>query len=37
MSDYVTFGHLMARCPYSPKLVNKLGARDPVHYSVSGG
>jgi len=37
VSDYVTFGHLMARCPYSPKLVNRLGARDPVHYSVSGG
>jgi hypothetical protein len=37
VSDYVTFGHLMARCPYSPRLQNKLGARDPVHYSVSGG
>jgi hypothetical protein len=37
VSDYVTFGHLMARCPYSPKLQNRLGARDPVHYSVSGG
>jgi hypothetical protein len=37
VSDYVTFGHLMARCPYSPKLQNKLGARDPVHFSVSGG
>jgi peptidoglycan hydrolase-like protein with peptidoglycan-binding domain len=37
VSDYVTFGHLMTRCPYSPKLVNRLGARDPVHYSVSGG
>jgi peptidoglycan hydrolase-like protein with peptidoglycan-binding domain len=37
VSDYVTFGHLMARCPYTPKLQNRLGARDPVHYSVSGG
>jgi peptidoglycan hydrolase-like protein with peptidoglycan-binding domain len=37
VSDYVTFGHLMARCPYTPKLQNKLGARDPVHFSVSGG
>jgi len=37
VSDYATFGQLMARCPYTPKLQNKLGARDPVHFSVSGG
>jgi hypothetical protein len=37
VSDYVTFGHLMARCPYTPKLQNRLGAKDPVHFSVSGG
>jgi hypothetical protein len=37
VSDYVTFGRLMAQCPYTPKLQNKLGAKDPVHFSVSGG
>jgi peptidoglycan hydrolase-like protein with peptidoglycan-binding domain len=36
VSDYGTFGRLMARCPYSPRLQNQLGARDPVHFSVSG-
>jgi hypothetical protein len=36
VSDYVTFGHLMTRCPYTPRLQNQLGARDPVHFSASG-
>jgi hypothetical protein len=36
VTDYVTFGHLMQHCPYTPKLINRLGARDPVHYSASG-
>jgi peptidoglycan hydrolase-like protein with peptidoglycan-binding domain len=36
VSDYVTFGRLMARCPYTPRLQNQLGARDPVHFSISG-
>lgn len=36
VSDYVTFERLMARCPISPKLINRLDARDPVHFSVSG-
>jgi hypothetical protein len=36
VSDYVTFGRLMARCPYTPRLQNQLGARDPVHFSASG-
>jgi hypothetical protein len=36
VSDYVTFGQLMRRCPYSPRIFNALGARDPVHFSVSG-
>lgn len=36
VSDYVTFGKLMQRCPHQPRLINRLGARDPVHFSVSG-
>jgi hypothetical protein len=36
VSDYVTFGQLMRRCPYSPKIFNALGAQDPVHFSASG-
>lgn len=36
VSDYQTFGRLMTRCPLRPQLVNRLGARDPVHFSVSG-
>lgn len=36
VSDYVTFERLMLRCPLSPKLINRLDARDPVHFSVSG-
>ena len=36
VSDYVTFERVMARCPYRPQLVNRLDARDPVHFSVSG-
>lgn len=36
VSDYYNFGNLMAKCPYSPRLFNALGARDPVHFSASG-
>lgn len=36
VSDYGTFGSLMARCPITPHIVNHLGAQDPVHYSPSG-
>ena len=37
VSDPGTFGALMKRCPYEPKLCNRLGAKDPWHFSVSGG
>jgi hypothetical protein len=36
VSDYGTFASLMRRCPYSPRIFNALGARDPVHFSASG-
>lgn len=36
VSDYVKFGQLMRQCPIEPKLINVLGARDPVHFSMSG-
>ena len=36
VSDYVRFGSLMRSAPFNPKLKNLLGARDPVHFSVSG-
>ncbi|MEJ7824927.1 MAG: hypothetical protein WKF48_05835 [Solirubrobacteraceae bacterium] len=36
VSDYVTFGRVIARCPIRPAIINTLGARDPVHFSVSG-
>jgi hypothetical protein len=36
VSDYATFGQLMRRCPYSPRIFNALGAQDPVHFSASG-
>lgn len=36
VSDYKTFGWLMQFCPLTPKLINHLGARDPVHFSASG-
>jgi len=36
VSDYDTFGRVIARCPLRPKIINTLGARDPVHFSVSG-
>lgn len=35
VSDYETFGRLMQRCPYEPKLFNRL-PRDRVHYSAQG-
>jgi peptidoglycan hydrolase-like protein with peptidoglycan-binding domain len=36
VSDYARFGDLMRRCPLRPQIHNALGARDPVHFSVSG-
>lgn len=36
VSDYARFGQLMGKCPLTPKLVNHLGAADPVHFSVAG-
>jgi peptidoglycan hydrolase-like protein with peptidoglycan-binding domain len=36
VSDPATFGALMKRCPYEPKIFNALGARDPWHFSASG-
>jgi hypothetical protein len=36
VSDYYNFGRVVARAPYSPRLINRLGARDPVHFSASG-
>lgn len=36
VSEYYHFGRLMERCPLRPQLVNRLGARDPVHFSISG-
>lgn len=35
VSDYYRFGQLMRSYP-GPKIVNHLGARDPVHFSPSG-
>ena len=37
VSNPAQFGELMKKCPYEPKLINRLGAKDPWHYSVSGG
>jgi peptidoglycan hydrolase-like protein with peptidoglycan-binding domain len=36
VSDYARFGALMRRCPLQPRIFNALGARDPVHFSVTG-
>jgi peptidoglycan hydrolase-like protein with peptidoglycan-binding domain len=36
VSDYTKFGELMRRCPLQPRIFNALGARDPVHFSVTG-
>ena len=36
VSDYVSFGQIVARCPIAPRLHNYLGSRDPVHWSPSG-
>jgi peptidoglycan hydrolase-like protein with peptidoglycan-binding domain len=36
VSDPAKFGELMRKCPYDPPLINRLGAKDPWHYSVSG-
>ena len=37
VSNPAQFGELMQKCPYEPRLINRLGAKDPWHYSVSGG
>lgn len=36
VSDFYTFGRVMQSCPLAPKLINRLGAQDPVHFSQSG-
>lgn len=36
VSDYETFGRLMAHCPFSPRIYNGLGVQDPVHFSATG-
>lgn len=36
VSYYQQFGEKMQACPFNPHLFNALGARDPVHFSVSG-
>jgi predicted chitinase/peptidoglycan hydrolase-like protein with peptidoglycan-binding domain len=36
VSDYVTFGRLMARSPHRPRLMNALPTSDPNHFSASG-
>lgn len=36
VTDYSTFARIMARAPAGQRLYNHLGARDPVHFSVSG-
>jgi hypothetical protein len=36
VSDYARFGALMRRCPLQPRIFNALGARDPVHFSITG-
>jgi hypothetical protein len=36
VSDYGTFGATMSSAPPGSRLYNRLGAADPVHYSVSG-
>jgi hypothetical protein len=37
VSNPAQFGELMRKCPYDPPLINRLGAKDPWHYSVTGG
>lgn len=36
VSDYVTFGRLMARSPHRPRIRNALPTTDPNHFSESG-
>lgn len=36
VSDYATFGRLMARSPHRPRIMNQLPATDPNHFSASG-
>lgn len=33
---YYSFGKIIAKCPYEPKIYNALGVRDPVHFSATG-
>jgi peptidoglycan hydrolase-like protein with peptidoglycan-binding domain len=37
VSDPATFGALMKKCPYNPPIFNALGAKDPWHFSATGG
>jgi hypothetical protein len=36
VTDYQTFGRIMAKAPSFERLYNRLGAADPVHFSVTG-
>jgi hypothetical protein len=36
VSDYANFGRIISRSPHRPRIFNRLGARDPVHFSPSG-
>lgn len=36
VTDYINYGQIIRRCPFSPRIYNALGARDPVHFSASG-
>jgi hypothetical protein len=36
VTDYGTFGAIMERAPEYARLYNRLGARDPVHFSITG-
>jgi tape measure domain-containing protein len=36
VTDYTTFGAIMRGAPAGSRLYNRLGAADPVHFSVSG-
>jgi hypothetical protein len=37
VSNPAQFGELMKKCPYEPRIFNALGAKDPWHFSASGG
>lgn len=36
VSDYLTFGRVIARCPLTPRIFNSLPRTDPVHFSSTG-